>query len=90
MLTLVVGHNGPVELSIKCKGKATGRLTEWTPARIEVPSVRPYMPVRCSMKPNFSITRISELAVLMLIIMAIRATKARVRGNGHEPFGFHP
>ena len=37
VLTLVVGHNGPVELSIKCKGKATGRLTEWTPARIEVP-----------------------------------------------------
>lgn len=37
VLTLVVGHNGPVELSIKCKGKVAGRLTEWTPARIEVP-----------------------------------------------------
>lgn len=37
VLTLVVAHNGPVELSVKCKGKAAGRLTEWTPARIEVP-----------------------------------------------------
>lgn len=37
VLTLTVSHNGPVELGIKCSGNATERLTEWTPARIEVP-----------------------------------------------------
>lgn len=37
VLTLVVSHNGPVELGIRCKGQATDRLTEWTPAAIEVP-----------------------------------------------------
>lgn len=37
VLTLVVSHNGPVELCVESKGAATGRLTQWTPARIEVP-----------------------------------------------------
>ena len=37
VLTLVVAHNGPVEIGIKCAGAATGRLTEWTQAKLEVP-----------------------------------------------------
>ena len=37
VLTLKVRHNGPVEISVKCKGDATGRQTEWTRASIEVP-----------------------------------------------------
>ncbi len=37
VLTLVVSHNGPVELGIKCSGTAVDRQTAWTPARIEVP-----------------------------------------------------
>ena len=37
VLTLVVCHNGPVEIGIKCAGAAAGRKTEWTRARIEVP-----------------------------------------------------
>lgn len=37
VLTLEVSHNGPVELSVKCSGGATGRLTDWTCAKIEVP-----------------------------------------------------
>ncbi|MCF0203311.1 MAG: hypothetical protein HUK08_08105, partial [Bacteroidaceae bacterium] len=39
VLTIEVSHNGPVELSIKCSGKATGRLTQWTEAKIEVPEL---------------------------------------------------
>ena len=37
VLTLVVSHNGPVEITVKCQGAATDRLTEWTEATIEVP-----------------------------------------------------
>ena len=37
VLTLVVAHNGPVEITVKCQGAATDRLTEWTEATIEVP-----------------------------------------------------
>ncbi len=37
VLTLVVAHNGPVEITVKCRGAATDRLTEWTEATIEVP-----------------------------------------------------
>ena len=39
VLTLVVAHNGPVEIGIKCAGAATGRLTEWTRAKIEMPEL---------------------------------------------------
>ena len=39
MLTLVVAHNGPVEITVKGKGEATDRQTEWTKARIEVPEI---------------------------------------------------
>ena len=37
VLTLVVAHNGPVEITVKCQGAATDRQTEWTEASIEVP-----------------------------------------------------
>ena len=37
VLTLVVAHNGPVEITVKCKGEAANRQTEWTKARIETP-----------------------------------------------------
>ena len=39
VLTLVVAHNGPVEITVKGKGEATDRQTEWTKARIEVPEI---------------------------------------------------
>lgn len=37
VLTLVVNHNGALEINISCKGTATDRLTEWTEAKIETP-----------------------------------------------------
>lgn len=37
VLTLVVSHNGPVELSLSCRGEASGRKTQWTPAVVEEP-----------------------------------------------------
>lgn len=41
VMKIAVTHNGPVELYIKCSGDAEGRLTEWTPADIQVPAAPP-------------------------------------------------
>ena len=38
---IAVTHNGPVELYIKSSGNAENRLTEWTPANIQVPAAPP-------------------------------------------------
>lgn len=38
VLTLTVEHNGPLDLSIDCAGNATGRLTDFTPASLSIPS----------------------------------------------------
>lgn len=38
VLTLTVEHNGPLDITVGCSGNATGRLTEYTPASIQVPS----------------------------------------------------
>lgn len=35
--TLTVKHNGPVDLTINCKGDADGRLTSYTPIKLTVP-----------------------------------------------------
>lgn len=37
VLTISVTHNGPLDLTVGCKGRAEGRLTDWTPAVIETP-----------------------------------------------------
>lgn len=39
VFTLVVSHNGPLDLSVQCAGAATGRLTEVTPAVIRRPAI---------------------------------------------------
>lgn len=41
VFTLIVSHNGPLDLCVKCKGAATGRLTTYTAARIEEPAAPP-------------------------------------------------
>lgn len=37
VLTVEVLHNGPLDMTIRCAGTATGRLTDYTPAVIEKP-----------------------------------------------------
>lgn len=39
--TLVVSHNGPVELHVACRGNATGRKSQYTEAVIEQPALAP-------------------------------------------------
>lgn len=38
-LTLIVSHNGPLDLDVTCAGDATERKTEWTDATISLPEV---------------------------------------------------
>ena len=40
-LTLIVAHNGPLDVTVECQGTATERLTEWTRANIETPALPP-------------------------------------------------
>ena len=77
VLTLVVAHNGPVEITVKGKGEATDRQTEWTKARIEVPEIPSVYTGLCNMKLSFLTTRISGHAVLTVIITAVLVTKVR-------------
>ncbi len=38
VLTIAVKHNGPLDLTVTCKGAATDRKTEWTQAVLEQPA----------------------------------------------------
>ncbi len=40
-LTIVVSHNGPLDVHVACQGAATNRLTNWTPATIVTPAAPP-------------------------------------------------
>lgn len=37
VLTLTVDHNGPLDITVSCAGDGTGRLTNYTPASLQVP-----------------------------------------------------
>ena len=39
--TMIVQHNGPVDITINCKGNAAGRLTDYTPAALVEPEAPP-------------------------------------------------
>ena len=39
--TLVVSHNGPVEITVNCSGSATGKLTDYTDATLTPPDYPP-------------------------------------------------
>ena len=41
VLRLIVAHNGPLDLTVKCQGSATGRQTDYTVATIVTPALPP-------------------------------------------------
>ena len=41
VLTIVIKHNGPIDIDVQCSGNATGRLTEVTEAKITAPARPP-------------------------------------------------
>lgn len=41
VLTLIVSHNGPLDINVTCSGNGTDRLTEYTEARIVEPALPP-------------------------------------------------
>ncbi len=41
VLTIVVKHNGPLDLTVNCHGEATDRLTDYTVAKLEAPQLPP-------------------------------------------------
>lgn len=39
VLTLTVTHNGALDMTLKCEGTASGKMTSWSQSRLEEPSV---------------------------------------------------
>ncbi|UXA70207.1 sugar-binding protein [Xanthomonas prunicola] len=85
-LTLNVAHNGPLDITVKCSGPATGRLSAFPTANIQAPAApATYTGVRQYEAENFDF-----LSIGSLVANGLYGAVRNYQGMGYVDFGGNP
>ena len=83
VFTLIIEHNGPIDITVNCLGTATGRLTEYQTAHIAVPDSPPaYTGPRQHEAETFDYKNIAEI-----VKSGYERTIRNYTGQGYLQFG---
>ena len=76
VFTLLVTHNGPLDMTVNCSGKATSRLTSFKTATIVAPDIQEFTQGLVNMKQKILISKTSVKTILMAIAARFATTQA--------------